>query len=133
MKKYILLVIKIIVAIILIQTLYFKFSASAESVYIFEKLGIEPIGRIGSGITELIASILLFFDKTKFYAAITATGTMFVALMSHLFILGIEVMNDGGTLFILALLTFVLSSLLSMNYVSDLKKLNNKMINSFFK
>lgn len=124
---------KIIVAIILFQTLYFKFSGSAESVYIFEKLGIEPIGRIGSGITELLASILLFVDKTKFYAALTAAGTMFVAIISHLFILGIEIMNDGGTLFILAVITFILSGILTVNYVSDLRKLNNKTINSFLK
>lgn len=133
MKKYFLLIIKIIVAIILFQTLYFKFSASAESVYIFEKLGMEPIGRIGSGITELIASILLFVDKTKFYASVTAAGTMFVAIISHLFVLGIEVMHDGGTLFILAVTTFVFSTILSVNYISDLKRLNNKTINSFLK
>lgn len=133
MKKQILLIIKILVAIILIQTLYFKFSGSAESVYIFEKLGIEPIGRIGSGITELLASILLFIDKTKFYGALTAAGTMFVAIISHLFVLGIEVMNDGGTLLILAIVTFVLSTILSISYISDLKKLNNKTINSFLK
>lgn len=121
------------VAVILIQTLYFKFSGSAESVYIFEKLGIEPVGRIGSGITELLASILLFIDKTKFYAAVTAAGTMFVAIISHLFVLGIEVMHDGGTLFILAVITFILSSILATNYISDLKKLKNKRINSFLK
>jgi putative oxidoreductase len=133
MNKYILLIIKIIVAVILIQTLYFKFTASAESVFIFEKLGMEPVGRIGSGITELIASILLFIDKTRFYAAITVAGTMFVAIISHLFILGIEIMNDGGSLFTLAIITFGLSIILAINYISDLKKLNIKLINSFLK
>ncbi len=133
MKKYILLVIKIIVAVILFQTLFFKFSGSDESVYIFEKLGIEPFGRIGSGIVELITSILLFIDKTKFYAALTIVGTMLGAIISHLFVLGIEVMNDGGTLFILAFITFILSVILSISYISDLKKLNNKTINSFLK
>lgn len=126
MKKYILLIIKLIVAIILLQTLYFKFSGSPESVYIFEKLGIEPYGRIGSGIIELIASIFLFINKTKFYAAIMATGTMLVAILSHLFILGIEVMHDGGTLFMLAAVTFVLSGILSVIYISDLKWLKIK-------
>ena len=133
MKKYILLVMKIIVAIILFQTLYFKFSGSAESVFIFQTLGIEPVGRIGSGITELIASILLFVDKTRFYAATTAAGTMFVAILSHVFLLGIEVMNDGGTLFILAVIAFILSVILSISYISDLKKLHNKSLNSFLK
>lgn len=116
---------KAIVVIILLQTLYFKFSGSAESVYIFEKLVVEPLGRIGSGIIELIASVLLFVDKTKFYAALAIVGTMFGALISHLFILGIEVMNDGGTLFILAVVTFVLSLFLAFTYRSDLKKVLN--------
>lgn len=130
MNKYFILVLKVIVAIILLQTLFFKFSGSVESVYIFEKLGMEPIGRIGSGIVELIASILLFINKTRFYAALTVVGTMFGAIISHIFILGIEVMNDGGTLFILALITLVFSSILAILFVSDLKKLNNKTINT---
>jgi putative oxidoreductase len=131
--KYFILILKVIVAVILIQTLYFKFSGSAESIYIFEKLGIEPVGRIGSGIIELIASILLFVDKTKFYAALIVIGTMFGAIISHLFVLGIEVMNDGGTLFALALIALISSTILAFYYVSDLKKINNKTINSFFK
>ena len=131
MNRYFILLLKVIVAVILLQTLYFKFSASAESVYIFETLGIEPVGRIGSGIIELIASILLFVDKTKFYAALTIVGTMLGAIISHIFILGIEVMNDGGTLFILALITLTFSSILAIFFISDLKKLNNKTINSF--
>jgi len=130
MKRYFITFLKVIVAIILLQTLYFKFSASAESVYIFEKLGLEPFGRIGSGIIELIASVLLFVDKTRFYASLTVVGTMLGAIISHLFILGIEIMNDGGTLFILAVIVLVFSTILTINYVSDLKRLNNKTINS---
>lgn len=124
--KYFIFFTKVIVAIILLQTLYFKFSGSPESVYIFEKLGMEPVGRIGSGIIELIASILLFINKTKFYGALTIVGTMLGAIISHIFILGIEVMNDGGTLFILGVITFVLSLFLAFNYRLDLKKLFNK-------
>ena len=131
MKRYFIIFLKVIVAIILLQTLYFKFSASAESVYIFEKLGLEPFGRIGSGIIELIASVLLFIDKTRFYAALTVVGTMLGAIISHVFILGIVIMNDGGTLFILAAIVLVFSTILTINYVSDLKRLNNKTINSF--
>jgi putative oxidoreductase len=123
--KYFILFIKVIVAIILLQTLYFKFLGSPESVYIFEKLGVEPVGRIGSGVVELIASVLLFVDRTKFYAAIIITGTMLSAIISHMFILGIEIINDGGTLFILAFITFVLSLFLAFNFSSDLKKLLN--------
>ncbi len=129
--NYFIFFLKIIVALILLQTLYFKFSASAESVYIFEKLGMEPIGRIGSGIVELIASILIFVDKTKFYAALTIVVTMLGAILSHIFVLGIEIMNDGGSLFVLALITFIFSLMLAVFFISDLKKLNNKTINSF--
>ncbi|TGD59664.1 DoxX family membrane protein [Flavobacterium humi] len=117
---YINRILKIIVAIILLQTLFFKFTANPESVYIFTKLGIEPYGRIGSGIVELIASILLFVDKTRFYAAFTAMGTMLVAILSHLFVLGIEVNDDKGTLFILALITFFCSLLLMIRYKDDI-------------
>jgi len=129
--RYFIILLKVIVAIILLQTLFFKFSGSVESVYIFEKLGMEPVGRIGSGIVELIASILLFIDKTRFYAALTIVGTMFTAVILHIFVLGIQVMNDGGTLFILALITLTFSSILTVLFISDLKKLNNKTINSF--
>lgn len=113
-------ILKITVAIILLQTLFFKFTASPESVYIFTKLGAEPYGRISSGIVELIASVLLFVDKIKFYAAFTAMGTMLVAIFSHLFLLGIEVNNDKGTLFILALVTFFSSLILMFRYKDDI-------------
>lgn len=109
-------IIKIIVAIILIQTLYFKFTASSESVFIFAKMGAEPFGRIISGIVELLASILLFVNKTKFFAAFTAISTMFVSILSHIFIIGIEVKNDSGTLFSLACVTFLLSLFLAFRY-----------------
>ena len=129
--RYFIFILKILVAIILLQTLYFKFSGSEESVYIFEKLGMEPVGRIGSGIVELIASILLFIDKTRFYAAFLVIGTMLGAIISHIFVLGIEVMNDGGTLFILALITLISSTIIAIYHISDFKKLNKKTINSF--
>ncbi|WP_300565912.1 DoxX family protein [Flavobacterium sp.] len=116
---------KIVVAVILLQTLFFKFTASPESVYIFTKLGVEPYGRIGSGIVELITSVLLFVDRTRFYAAFTAMGTMFGAILSHVFILGIEVNNDHGTLFTLALVTFILSIILMYRYKKDIKFLIN--------
>jgi putative oxidoreductase len=112
-------VLKLIVAIILLQTLFFKFTSSPESVYIFSKLGIEPYGRIGSGIVELIASVLLFIRKTRLLGALIAMFTMLAAILSHVFIIGIEVMNDGGTLFGLALLTFVCSSVLIYRYRED--------------
>ena len=98
--------------VILLQTLFFKFTGAEESIYIFSTLGVEPWGRIGSGIVELIASILILIPKTTLIGALMALGTMTGALMSHLLILGIEVKNDGGTLFILAIIAFICSAIL---------------------
>ena len=103
---------KLIIAVILLQTLYFKFTGAAESVYIFTQVGMEPAGRIGSGIVELIASILLFIPGLTWLGALLALGSMSGALFFHLTKLGIEVMDDGGTLFILACIVFLCSLIL---------------------
>jgi len=100
-------IIRIVAAAILLQTLYFKFTAAEESVYIFSTLGIEPYGRIGSGIAESIAAILILVPRTTLIGAIMGSGVMLGAIFSHLFVLGIEVKNDGGTLFSLAIITFL--------------------------
>lgn len=105
-------VLRLTVAIILLQTLYFKFTGAEESIYIFSTLGIEPYGRIGSGIAELIAAVLILIPRATLLGAIISCGVMFGALASHIFILGYEVKNDGGTLFILALITFLCSATL---------------------
>lgn len=107
MKRFLYWTIRIVPAIIMLQTLFFKFTAATESVAIFTKLGIEPFGRIGTGIIELIAAILIVVPKTSAYGALLGFGTMFGAIISHLFVLGINVNNDGGFLFVLALTTFV--------------------------
>ncbi len=111
MKKYIPFIIRLVPAIILLQTLYFKFSGAPESVYIFETLGLEPVGRIGSGIAELIASILLLIPKTAWAGAGLSLGVISGAIVSHLTQLGIEVQGDGGYLFFLALVVFVCSAI----------------------
>jgi len=103
---------RIIAAVILLQTLFFKFTAADESVYIFTKLGMEPYGRIGSGIAELFAAILILIPSTTLIGALLTVGVIAGALLSHLFILGIEVKNDGGELFILAVITFICSIIL---------------------
>ncbi len=102
-------IIKLTAVIILLQTLFFKFSGAEESIYIFQTLGIEPLGRIGSGIVELIASILILMPRTTLLGALLAFGTMVGAIVSHLSVLGIAVKNDGGLLFILASITFACS------------------------
>ncbi len=102
---------RLLVAAILLQTLFFKFTGAAESVYIFSKLGLEPAGRIGSGVAELIAVILLLIPATVSYGALLALAVIAGAIMSHLIKLGIAVINadgtsDGGLLFGLALTVF---------------------------
>ncbi|MDN3585968.1 DoxX family protein [Pedobacter aquatilis] len=111
-KNIIIWIIRLVAVVILLQTLYFKFTAAPESVFIFTKLGIEPWGRIGTGIIELIASILILFPKTTIYGALLAMGTMAGAIFSHLTILGIVVADDGGELFVLAFIVFISSSFL---------------------
>jgi putative oxidoreductase len=91
---------------ILLQTLFFKFTGAEESVYIFTALGAEPWGRIGSGVVELIAAVLLLVPATASVGAVTAMGLMAGAIVSHLTVLGIEVKGDGGLLFGLALIVF---------------------------
>ena len=101
---------QLIVAGILLQTLFFKFTGAAESVYIFSTLGAEPWGRIGSGVVELIAALLLLYPATITIGAILSLGVIAGAILSHLTVLGIEVQGDGGLLFFLALAVFVSSA-----------------------
>ncbi len=100
-------ILQIVVALILIQTLYFKFTGAPESVYIFSTLGLEPAGRIGSGVAELIAAILLLIPGLAVYGGLITMGVLAGAILSHLTKLGIEVQGDGGLLFGLALICFV--------------------------
>jgi putative oxidoreductase len=97
---------QIVAAVILGQTLFFKFSGAEETVYIFETLGAEPWGRLGSGVMEAIAVILLLTPRFAALGGLLTMGVMTGAIGAHLTKLGIEVMDDGGTLFIMALITF---------------------------
>lgn len=108
MKINLSLVIRLVVAVLLIQTLRFKFTGAEESIYIFTKVGMEPFGRIGIGVLELIAAILLLIPKTIWAGAVLTVGIIAGAIMMHLTILGIEVLGDNGTLFYMAVLIFVL-------------------------
>jgi uncharacterized membrane protein YphA (DoxX/SURF4 family) len=98
---------RIAAAVILLQTLYFKFTGAEESVYIFTKVGLEPWGRYASGVAELFAAALLLFPRTTWLGALIATGVMVGAIGSHLTKLGIVVKDDGGLLFALAVIVFV--------------------------
>jgi uncharacterized membrane protein YphA (DoxX/SURF4 family) len=105
-------VLQILCAAILFQTLFFKFTAAEESVYIFKTLGMEPWGRIGSGVAELVACVLLLIPKTVPLGAVLSLGVISGAIMSHLTKLGIAVKDDGGLLFGLALVVLVSSLLI---------------------
>ena len=100
---------RLIAAIIMFQTLYFKFTGAEESVYIFTTIGMEPWGRIGVGVMELVASILLIITSTAWLGAGLGLGLMIGAIGMHLFLLGIEVKGDGGQLFLYAVLVAVCS------------------------
>jgi putative oxidoreductase len=102
---------RIAVAIILLQTLFFKFTGAEESVYIFTTLGLEPWGRYLSGAAELVAAVLLLVPRTAWAGAIVALGVMTGAILSHLTRLGIEVMGDGGLLFGLGVFVFTASAI----------------------
>ena len=111
-------ILQLTVAGILLQTLFFKFTGAEESVYIFRSVGrflhlagVEPWGRIGSGIVELIASLLLIVPATASIGAVLTMGVMAGAIASHLIVLGIDVKGDGGLLFGLAVTAFVGSAI----------------------
>lgn len=109
MKSKILWVLRLTVAVILLQTLFFKFTGAPESKFIFSTLGVEPFGRYFAGASELVASILLFVPGWGWLGALLAVSIMLGAIMSHLFILGIVVQDDSGLLFALACLVFMAS------------------------
>jgi uncharacterized membrane protein YphA (DoxX/SURF4 family) len=120
MKTKLLFALRLIVAVILIQTLRFKFTAHPDSVYIFEQVGLEPIGRIGIGVLELIAGILLLIPKTVWAGAGLTLGVISGAIFMHLTQLGIDVNNDGGVLFATAVVTFTLSAIILFFYKKDI-------------
>lgn len=111
---------RVLAALILLQTLYFKFSGAPESVYIFTTVGAEPVGRIGSGVVELFAAILLFVPRFNWLGAGLAAGVMAGAILSHLTVLGIEVMGDGGLLFSLACVVFTCAMFILWSCKSEL-------------
>ena len=127
MKKHIPLILRIVIAVFLIQTLRFKFTAHEDSIYIFETIGLEPYGRIGIGILELIASILLLIPKTVWAGALLTLGLIGGAIMMHLTQLGIVVKNDGGLLFITAIATFILSAIVLYMYRKEIPMCGKKL------
>jgi uncharacterized membrane protein YphA (DoxX/SURF4 family) len=112
-------ILRLLAAVILLQTLYFKFTADPQSVHLFTILGMEPYGRIGIGVLELIASLLILYPRTTGYGAVLGVGLMAGALFFHLTKLGI-VFDGDAVLFIYALIVFVSCSILVFIYRKEL-------------
>jgi hypothetical protein len=120
MQNGIIWLLRLLVAGILLQTLFFKFSGAPESIWIFSTLGAEPWGRIGSGVAELVAAILILWPRTTGIGAALSIGIISGAILSHLLFLGIEVEGDGGLLFGLALAVFAGSAVLAWLFRRDI-------------
>lgn len=121
-------VLRIIAALILLQTLYFKFTAHPESVELFSKLGAEPWGRIGTGILELITGILLLIPATAFVGGFLGMGLMLGAIASHLLVIGIESKGDGGQLFMLAIVVLICSIAIQIIHRKEGRELAQKYL-----
>ncbi len=104
---------QLVAAGIIGSTTFFKLSGAQESIDLFTELGVEPWGRIGLGIVEVIASILLIVPRTAAFGGLMALGLMTGAIFSHLTILGIVFNDDGGSLFKMAVAAFVASTLVT--------------------
>ena len=115
---------------ILFQTLFFKFTGAEESKYIFSTIGAEPWGRIGSGVIEVVAVILLLVPSTVTIGAVLAMGTITGAILSHLTRLGIVVKDDGGLLFILAIIVFIFSAGILFIRRSEIPIVGNRFFGS---
>ena len=124
----ILWILRIIAALIMLQTLFFKFSGAEESIYIFTTVGMEPAGRYGSGVAELIASILILIPATSWLGALLGLGVISGAIFFHLTKLGIEVQGDGGYLFVLAVVVFVCCAIIAF-----ISRKQIPMVNKVFK
>ena len=113
---------QLVVAVILLQTLFFKFTGAEESKYIFSTLlgDKEALGRIGSGVIELITAALLLYPRTAWLGALLALGAAGGAILSHLTKLGIVVRGDGGLLFALALTVFAVSAIVLFLHRSEI-------------
>lgn len=123
-------VLRLTAAIIMLQTLFFKFTGHPESVELFTKLGVEPWGRIGTGVIELFAGILLLIPSTVSIGAFLGIGLMTGAILSHLSVIGIESKGDGGLLFTMAIIVLISCLILTWMHRAQgqtlLRKLSKK-------
>ena len=126
--KIVILILKLLITVIVGQTLFFKFTGAPESVYIFSTLGIEPWGRIGLGMLELLSIVLLWIPATMLYSLVLVLGMMFGAVASHVGVVGIEIMGDHGELFVMAMVALFSSATLLFLHRVELRSLISKVI-----
>lgn len=127
MVKILSWILALVVAGILLQTLFFKFTGAPESIFIFEKTGLGDVGRIGSGIAELIASVLILIPRVRAVGALLALGVITGAIGAHLTVLGIEVQGDGGTLFYLAITVWICTAALIVIHRKSIPVVGKKL------
>ncbi len=118
---------RLVAAVILGQTLFFKFTGAPEAVHIFETLGVEPWGRITLGVVELMTALMLLFKGTRALGAAVTVGLMLGAIGSHLGPLGIEVQGDSGALFLMAVATLVCGAIALFIYRHELPVLGKRL------
>jgi len=106
----------------MLQTLFFKFTAHPQSVHLFTELGMEPWGRIGTGVVELVASLLILYPRTTGIGATIGTGLMAGAIFFHLTTLGIKFDGDY-VLFIYAVIAFSCCAILVWIFRSQVLRL----------
>jgi uncharacterized membrane protein YphA (DoxX/SURF4 family) len=121
-RTILLWILRLLAAVIMLQTLYFKFTGQPESVKLFTEIGMEPWGRYGTGVLELIASVLILYPRTTGYGALLGLGLMTGALFFHLTKLGIE-FGGNSLLFTYALIVFICCAVLTIFYRKDFLKL----------
>jgi len=120
MKEYLSWTIRILTTFIIFQIVYFKLSGDPKCIYVFKKVGGEPIGRLTTGLIELLAGILLLVPTTKIWGAIIAFLAACCCLYAHFTVLGIIINNDGGLLFAMTFSVFILSIILFFLHQKEL-------------
>lgn len=140
----------VFIAFVFVQSLFFKFTGSYETNYIFGTLGewsgltlFADYGAYVIGTAELIATILLF-SRFHGLGALMAVGVMSGAIIFHLFTplgvimpefneVGDIVGYDGGLLFGMACLVWLAAVFLSLRDLKNEAGILNKLYGAMFK
>ncbi|QMV14681.1 hypothetical protein [Vibrio spartinae] len=134
------------IAFVFVQSLFFKFTGSPETEYIFGTLGqwsgLDFFGAYGAyiiGVAELIATVLLF-SRFHGFGALMTLGIISGAIFFHLFTpLGVQmpefnsngevIGNDGGLLFGMACLVWLCAAFLTIRDYQAERSLLRQLMN----